>query len=409
MSTATPPGPHESLGATDAVTAVGAPDSLGFREAVLDLPDQVAAAFRALTVTGPLPSHDEVANVLVLGTGGAGWVGDLLAAVAGPFMPVPLVVHKGFEPPSFVDSSTLVVAISASGNSPEVVASATTATDAGGRLFAVTSGGQLGALADACEAPTVFLPHATSTPPVPPRARIGAMAIPVLKAFDTMGLFPGGRDWIGAAIEQLKIRREAVTGDGTDEAGRIARAIGTTMPLIYGGGVLGGVAARRWKDQLNQSAKVPAFTGELPDVVHGELAGWGQHGDVTRQILSLVLLRHEEEPPEVAEQFAAVEAWTDEVVSTIVSVSAAGEGALAQLLDLAFVGDLVSLELAARAGIDPGPPRSSRRRPWSPSPRPSESGRRPWPPSCPITSGSWRRGSPTRAAGATRTSAAPST
>lgn len=333
---------------------VASPDSLGLRDAVLDLPDQVAAAFRALTVTGPLPTHDEVANVLVLGTGGAGWVGDLLAAVAGPFMPVPLVVHKGFEPPSFVDRSTLVVAISASGNSPEVVASATTATDAGGRLFAVTSGGRLGALADACEAPTVFLPAATSTP-VPPRARIGAMAIPVLKAFDAMGLYPGGRDWIAAAIDQLKARRETVTGDGADEAGRVARAIGTTMAVVYGGGVLGGVAAERWKAQLNQSAKTPAFTGELPDVVHGELAGWGQHGDVTRQILSLVLLRHEEEPPEVAEQFAAVEAWTDEVVSRIVSVQARGEGALAQLLDLAFIGDLVSLELAAHAGIDPGP------------------------------------------------------
>ena len=120
-------------------------DSVGLREAVFDLPDQMAAAVRSLTVTGPLPAHDEIANVLVLGTGAAGWVGDLLDAVAGPFMPVPLVVHKGFEPPSFVDASTLVVAISASGDSPEVVASAGVCVEAGAKLFAVTSGGQLGA------------------------------------------------------------------------------------------------------------------------------------------------------------------------------------------------------------------------------------------------------------------------
>ena len=329
-------------------------DSLGFREAVLNLPEQLTAAVRSLSVTGNLPDHDQVANVLVLGTGAAGWVGDLLAAVAGPFMPVPLVVHKGFEPPSFVDPSTLVVAISASGDSPEVVASATTCLEAGANLFAVTSGGQLGALADATESPTVFLPHATSTTPVPPRARIGALAVPVLKAFDSLGLYPGGRDWIAAAIRQLQVRRDQLVGpDGL--ADHLARRLEGTIPLVYGGGILGGVAATRWKAQINLSAKAPAFVGELPDVVHGELSGWGQHGDITRQVLSLVLLRHDDEPPAVAEQFGQVETWTEEVVTAIHTVRAEGEGALAQLLDLAFVGDVVALELAAAAGIDPGP------------------------------------------------------
>lgn len=333
----------------------GAIDSLGLREAVFDLPEQMSAAVRSLTVTGPLPAHDEIANVLVLGTGAAGWVGDLLNAVAGPFMPVPLVVHKGFEPPSFVDASTLVVAISASGDSPEVVASAGICVEAGARLFAVTSGGQLGAMADAAEAPTVFLPHAPADEPhVPPRARVGALAVPVLKAFDSLGLFPGGRDWIAAAIAQLRTRRDQLAGEGSDAA-RLARVLSGTMPLVYGGGVLGGVAATRWKAQINQSAKSPAFVGELPDVVHGELAGWGQHGDITRQVLSLVLLRHDDEPPAVSEQFDLVETWSDEVMSTIQTVRASGDGALAQLLDLAFFGDVVALELAAQYGIDPGP------------------------------------------------------
>jgi glucose/mannose-6-phosphate isomerase len=329
-------------------------DSLGFRDAVFELPEQLAAAVRRLTVTGPLPDHDDIANVLVLGTGAAGWVGDLVAAVAGPFMPVPLMVHKGFEPPSFVDPTTLVIAISASGNSPEVVASAVTAVEAGGRLFAVTSGGRLGALADATESPTVFLPAATSTPPVPPRARIGALAIPVLKALDDLGMYPGGRDWIAAAIDQLVTRRDELRADASS-AQDLAHRLHGTIPLVYGGGLLGGVAAARWKAQVNQTAKAPAFAGELPEVVHGELAGWGQHGDITRQLLSLVLLRHEDEPPEVVEQFAQVDTWTAEVVTDIHTVPAAGEGALAQLLDLCFQGDVVSLHLAQLAGIDPGP------------------------------------------------------
>jgi len=318
----------------------------------MGLPEQLEAAWRSLTVTGPLPDHDNIANVLVLGTGAAGWVGDLLAAVAGPFMPVPLVVHKGFSPPSFVDSTTLVVAISASGNAPETLASATLSVESGGQLFAVTSGGGLGALADAQEAPTIFLPVAEN--PVPPRARIGALAIPVLSAFERLGMFPGGRDWIAAAIAQLRVRRDELAADD-NQAVRLARELSGTMPLIYGAGSVGAVAADRWKDQVNQSAKSPAWTGELPAVVHGEISGWGQHGDITRQVLSLVMLRHDEEPPEVSEQFDLVAEWSDEVMAGLHTVHAVGEGALAQLLDLALVGDVVALELADRYGIDPGP------------------------------------------------------
>jgi glucose/mannose-6-phosphate isomerase len=43
------------------------------------------------------------------------------------------------------------------------------------------------------------------------------------------------------------------------------------------------------------------------------------------------------------------------VVGDVIEVRAQGEGELAQLLDLVLVGDFVSLHLAAREGIDPGP------------------------------------------------------
>lgn len=327
-------------------------DTLDLRSKLLGLPEQMEAAVRGLSVTGALPERESIANILLLGTGAAGWVCDLVAAVAEPFLPVPVLVHKGFEPPPFVDGSTLVIAISASGCSPETVASATASTEAGGRLFAVTSGGALGALADEHAAPTVFLPVADE--PTPTRARIGALAVPVLRALESIDLFPGATDWIGRAIAQLRLRRDQLAEPG-GAAELLGRRLHGTMPLVYGGGSIGAVAAERWKVQINQSAKCPAWTGRLPDVVHGEIAGWAQHGDITRQILSLVLLRHEHEAPEIIEQFERVVTWTDEVVTEIHTVRAAGDGPLAQILDLGLFGDLVALDLAERAGVDPGP------------------------------------------------------
>ena len=52
-------------------------------------------------------------------------------------------------------------------------------------------------------------------------------------------------------------------------------------------GPLGQVAAQRWKAQVNENAKSPAFAGVYPELCHNEVVGWGQHGDVTRPGLRL--------------------------------------------------------------------------------------------------------------------------
>ena len=107
-------------------------DSMGMWPAAAGLPEQVATAAAAAASVGPLPARDDVDSVLVLGMGGSGIVGDLLPVVAGPFMPVPVVVVKGYEPPSYVTDRTLVFAISFSGDTEETLDAASTAAAAGG-------------------------------------------------------------------------------------------------------------------------------------------------------------------------------------------------------------------------------------------------------------------------------------
>jgi glucose/mannose-6-phosphate isomerase len=127
------------------------------------------------------------------------------------------------------------------------------------------------------------------------------------------------------------------------------------MPIIYGGGGLGAAAALRWKNEVNENPKVPAFIHTVPELMHNEIAGWGQHGDVTRQVFSLVLLRHDHEHPQIMRRFDLIRQWTDEAVGRIEEVQAQGDGPLAQVLDLMFYGSMVSLHMAAQEGVDPGP------------------------------------------------------
>jgi glucose/mannose-6-phosphate isomerase len=180
------------------------------------------------------------------------------------------------------------------------------------------------------------------------------MAIPTLTVLEDVGLFPGARAWAREAVAQLQARRDELAKPSSS-ALDLARRIGRTMPLVYGGGGLGAVAALRWKNQVVENAKAPAFCAEVPELMHNDICGWGQHGDVTRQVFTVVNLRHDHEHPQLARRFELVREWTEEAVAGIEEVAAAGDGPLAQVFDLMFQGDVTSLHLAEIAGVDPGP------------------------------------------------------
>jgi glucose/mannose-6-phosphate isomerase len=325
-------------------------DSLDMWGAAAGLPEQVETAVGAARDLTGLPSRERVENVVVLGMGGSGIAGDVLVAVAAPFMPVPVGVVKGYEPPDYVGPGSLVFAISFSGNTEETIEAATGAFEAGASLVVVAGGGQLVQLASEWEVPVVRVP--TDIPQ--PRAALGAMAIPPLVALEGIGLFPGALQWVDQAVDQLSRRRDELVRPAS-RAEAIAHQIGRTIPLVHSSQALGSAAALRWKAQINENAKCPAFANVYPELCHNELAGWGQHGDVTRQVITLVNLRHDAEHPQVARRFDLVAEVLREVVADVVEVRAAGEGDLAQLLDLVLVGDFVSLHLAGNEGIDPGP------------------------------------------------------
>ena len=325
-------------------------DSEGMFDATAGLPEQVFDAAERARGLDDLPSGERIEHVVVLGMGGSGVAGDVLTAAAGPFLPVPVVVAKSYELPNFVSESSLVFAISFSGDTEETVEAASAAAVLGARLVVVTAGGELGRLAASWGVPVVPVP-----PGIPqPRAALGALAVPPFVVLEEVGLFRGATQWVDLAVEQLGRRRDALVEDG-NAAAALARRIGRTLPLFHGGGALGATAAQRWKTQVNENANAPAFWNAHPELCHNEVQGWGQHGDLTRQVFTLVNLRHEYEHPQLSRRFDLTRDLLEEVVASVADVRAEGEGQLAQLLDLVLLGDFVSLHLAAQEGLDPGP------------------------------------------------------
>jgi len=318
-------------------------DSLGMFEAAYGLPEQCADALASASEVEGLPPSEGISSVVVMGMGGSGIAGDVLASVAANSCPVPVVVSKQYECPEFVGPDTLVIAISFSGNTEETIDAVHHAAGAGARLVAVTAGGHLQRTAREWEAPVI--PLDASIPM--PRAAIGAVSIPPL-------LLDGAYEQVRTMVEHLRARRDELAA-ASNPALRLAERLGRTLPIVYGGGALGEAAAWRWKGQFNENPKVASFANRIPELTHNEVCGWGQHGDVTRQVFSLVLLRHGYEHPQVSRRFQIVEEICEEIVGGVHQVEAKGDGRLTQLFDLILFGDLVTLHMAALAGVDPGP------------------------------------------------------
>ncbi len=351
-------------------------DTMGMTDAVEALPDQLEAALRmvprGLCGSEPIARPSQIANVaqvanvaqlanvLVLGMGGSGIAGDITAALAAPLMGVPVTVVKGYECPAFVGPSTLAIAVSFSGNTEETLEAVTAAHEAGASIVAVTSGGRLAELAGQWDA---LLYEVDASLPMP-RAAVGALCVAPLLALEHVGLLEGVADWVRSAVNQLRARqRQTMTvayssvDYEADTLDNILNAVsrGETVPIFYGS-ALGAVAAARAKAQINENCKIPAYASTMPELCHNELAGWeltADHGSP----LAVITLRHDFEHAQLSRRYEFTRSVLDNsrVAVPNTELHAKGDSPMAQLVDLIYQVDLLSLRVAALAQRDPGP------------------------------------------------------
>src|SRR6266542_3907431 len=96
-----------------------------------------AAALAAEADLGAVADEGRPRTLVVAGVGTAARTGDLLATVAGPRCPVPVISHRSAGVPGWVSAGDAVIAVSASGRSPEAIAAADAAARRGARLVAI--------------------------------------------------------------------------------------------------------------------------------------------------------------------------------------------------------------------------------------------------------------------------------
>jgi glucose/mannose-6-phosphate isomerase len=305
---------------------------------VLGIPDQLRDALWRIESARLEPA--EAAGVMVCGMGGSAIGADLAAAALGDRLTRPLVTVRGYGLPSWATPEWTVLCSSYSGNTEETLACFDAAEALGTRRIVVSTGGALVDAAREAGLPVVGLPGIFQ-----PRAAVAYMFTAVAEVAALAGAAPRVHTEIDAAAAFLEGEIEALQA----RAAEIAAQLEGTYPVVYGADLTAPVA-RRWKCQVNENAKLPAFFSELPEADHNELCGW----DVPDG-LSAVLLEDSDQHPRVRRRFDLTADAVAVKGTTLVRVETAGETRVARLLWATMLGDLVSLELAQARGVDPLP------------------------------------------------------
>jgi len=283
------------------------------------------------------------AGLLVCGMGGSAIGGDLAAATLGGRPSRPLLTVRGYELPSWATDEWTVLCSSYSGETEETLSCFAAAQKLGAHRVVATTGGSLTEAARVAGDPVIGLPGLLPAP----RTAVAYMLVCALEVAAACGIVPRIDDEIEAAANFIEASRDALRYS----AAEIAATIGDRIPVVYGAGLTVAVA-RRWKTQINENAKLAAFYSEMPEADHNEICIW--EGPSAARLAVVLLEDRDQQPPERRRfELTAVEIERGEACA--VRVEVAGESRIERLLWAVVLGDLVSLELAARRAVDPLP------------------------------------------------------
>ncbi|GGM34409.1 hypothetical protein GCM10007977_039960 [Dactylosporangium sucinum] len=340
-----------------------------------------SAALAAEADLSQLADEGRPRAVVVAGVGTAARTGDILETVAGPRCPVPVLAHRSAGIPGWVGAADVVIAVSASGRSPEALAAAEAAGRRGARLVAIGAPDtQLHALADRFRAPFIPVPRRA-----PARASLWGLAVPVLLAGRQLGLikvneadFAETASRLDADADRCRTTLESFVNPGKSLALDLAHSV----PVIWGSSPLATVAARRFGDTLAANARYPAVAGALGEAGRGRVGlidgVYGGLAEADRDIfadpsdeesggptrLRLVLLRDgglanddeelDGEPTVVEERRAeAIQELAERRGVRVSLITAEGGSALERLASLVAVPDFASIYLGLAHGFDP--------------------------------------------------------
>ena len=292
---------------------------------------------------------DEPLNVVFGGVGGSGIVGDIISDYARDLVDVPVAVSRTIRVPRFLGRQTLFVAISYSGETQETLSMMTQAKARGAKIAMISSGGQLLSLAI-----EEGYPYLKVVQGLLPRIALPELLAAAMYVMESAQLIKEAAKVLSAASRSLSSQIDTlrpVVPSHINQAKRMAQALVDKIPLLIGNEENGSVL-RRFKNELNENSKMPAFYYTLPEGYHDDVEGLR----TLRQLAAaqpIILHSSDEVNGQKRNREKLQTLLADLGFPSPLQFEGVGPDRLSQLLTAIMFGDYVSVYLALLRGLDP--------------------------------------------------------
>ncbi|MHA1996757.1 MAG: bifunctional phosphoglucose/phosphomannose isomerase [Promethearchaeota archaeon] len=296
----------------------------------------------------------QLKGIFVVGMGGSAISGDIASDWLLDIATFPVTVIRGYELPAYIDDNYLGFFLSYSGNTEETLSSFAGAVERKIPCIGITSGGMLEEFLEKSGGLVIKVPGGYQ-----PRAAFLYLFTTLAIAIANSGLIHGGNliDQLKETHSILELLSKKYSASVPIDENRLkqhAMNLFKSIVVIYGYKHLISVA-RRFKGQVNENGKNPAYYDFFSELNHNETVGWEISKDVAGRIACIFLHDGDAETTPIRTRIEYTENIIKTKASHVLHLNAVGKSRLAKMLSLVYMADFISTYLALLNGSDPTP------------------------------------------------------
>lgn len=326
-------------------------DMSGMLGLLKSFPAQCRASWRQAMEFKLPADYTGLKKVIIAGMGGSAIAADLVQSIIEPGG-VPVSIYRDYAIPPILDSSSLFIASSHSGNTEETLSAFAQALKTPAKKLVLATGGKLAQESQNNKVPLFFI----DARDLPPRYALGHSYLGMLGLVArACSVQPVGEDMNETikSLEHYSLQLGEEIPSSKNPAKNLALKAHGKIVIVYGAGITAAVA-RRWKTQFNENSKIWSFYEVLPELNHNSIEGFCLPEELKKGLLVIMLqssfifprtqLRYD-----ITRELLAKEGIAYEILQ------AEGKTPLSQILNTVCLGDYTSYYLALLNGRDPCP------------------------------------------------------
>jgi len=289
---------------------------------------------------------DDVDHIVFAGMGGSGTIGDIISSILSKTN-IHVNVVKGYLLPKTVDSNTLVVATSISGNTDEVLSILKNSENSKAKFISFSSDGNLEKISIENNIKHVKISQSHS-----PRASLPSFLYSILNVLENV--IPIKKNDIVESISKLEKTQKLISSSNLNEKNpslSLANWI-KNIPIIYY--PLGlHAAAIRFKNSLQENAKVHAISEDVIEACHNGIVAWENKTSVQP-----ILIQGHDDYIKTKERWKIFKEFLQSRQIDFKEVNSDEGNILSKIMYLIYLLDYSTIYHAIESKIDPSPVKS---------------------------------------------------